>query len=96
MHLGRLSHLPFNVLSRTSFVTTSLGPYQFLRGQMTLLNLGDEALKTAWKRGADFQTPEAFFSSKTALNEEKYWSREYLNSDDVSGPLLGLIVSDRP
>lgn len=84
MILGRFDDFPFNVLAQVSLMLTSHTPQLFMHGQMTFFNNNDRAMRSAWKNETDLRDVESFLNSSIKFGEEKYWSRSFLRSDEVS------------
>lgn len=92
MHLGRLEHLPFPLISTVAITGISIfsPALLFLNGQLTIFNMAAPGLVGAWKNYAPLQTPQAFINPAEAADggfagggiDETWLSAAYLRDGE--------------
>lgn len=92
MHLGRLEHLPFPLISTVSMVGMSVfsPALLYLNGQMSIFNMGAPGFIGSWKNYTPLKTAEAFINPANADDggypgggiEETWLSAAYLRDEE--------------
>lgn len=92
MHLGRLEHLPFPLISTVSMVGLSVfsPALVYLNGQMSIFNMAAPGLTGAWKKYATLSSAKAFINPADAADggypgggiDETWLSAAYLRDGE--------------